>query len=328
MRPPKNRFLDFQLRPWGLLSAMGFVAAGASVVAYLGPLWWVFDIFSHFRVQYFLALTLCAIFLGFGGRRWSALAFLICALTNAPLLLPYYAGVRPSLSSSPQAIRVLLLNVNTQSGRPLEVLRLVKEARPDLLVLQEVSDGWLRDLQEIRSLLPHVVAEPREDNFGLVLFSRFPVENGGVIVVGEAGLPSIHATVAGPLGPLNVLATHPPPPSGAENTRLRDEQLARIAERVVPNEQTILLGDLNTTPWTNAFGCLTTASGLKDSALGFGVQPSWPSFNPLLWIPIDHLLYSDGLEIVSRRMGSGAGSDHYSLFVEFKNKAPSGKHEN
>jgi len=41
---------------------------------------------------------------------------------------------------------------------------------------------------------PHVVAEPREDNFGIALFSRIPLTNYCIIELDEAGVPSIRRT--------------------------------------------------------------------------------------------------------------------------------------
>ena len=59
-------------------------------------------------------------------------------------------------------------------------------------------------------------------------------------------------------------------------------------------------------------------TGLRDSSRGMGLQPTWPADIPLLWIPIDHCLYSDGIEIRGRRTGPDVGSDHFPLIVDFE----------
>ena len=65
------------------------------------------------------------------------------------------------------------------------------------------------------------------------------------------------------------------------------------------------------------FRKLLADSGLNDSANGFGVQPSWPTFIAPLAIPIDHCLHSDEIHIHDRQIGDDVASDHFPLIVDF-----------
>ena len=56
-------FLENKLRFGGLLMAAGFLTAVASVLGFYGAWWWVFDLFAHFRVQYFTGLTVLGLIL-------------------------------------------------------------------------------------------------------------------------------------------------------------------------------------------------------------------------------------------------------------------------
>ena len=78
----------------------------------------------------------------------------------------------------------------------------------------------------------------------------------------------------------------------------------------------ILLADLNTTSWSATFQALTTRAGLRDSRLGFGVQPTWPARLPGLRIPIDHCLVSPEVQVHDRRVEENAGSDHFAIYVD------------
>ena len=40
----------------------------------------------------------------------------------------------------------MLLNVNTRSGDPARIREAVRKADPDLLVLEEISSAWVREL--------------------------------------------------------------------------------------------------------------------------------------------------------------------------------------
>ena len=65
------------------------------------------------------------------------------------------------------------------------------------------------------------------------------------------------------------------------------------------------------------FRRLLRRTGLENSSQGFGVQPTWPNFNPLLRIPLDHCLHSSDISIVDRQIGEDVSSDHYPLIVDF-----------
>jgi endonuclease/exonuclease/phosphatase (EEP) superfamily protein YafD len=91
----------------------------------------------------------------------------------------------------------------------------------------------------------------------------------------------------------------------------------------------IVVGDLNTSPWSAEFMTLTKKTGLRDSQLGYGLQPSWPMLLPyfgvntqpnlltqLLQVPIDHVLVSEQIQVFSRHTGPFIGSDHLPVTVE------------
>lgn len=78
-----------------------------------------------------------------------------------------------------------------------------------------------------------------------------------------------------------------------------------------------MVGDFNATPWSYPFRRLMASTDLSNSALGFGLDLSYPADgNPLVRVPIDHLLFSDGLAVVDRRLGPAMGSDHFPLTVD------------
>jgi endonuclease/exonuclease/phosphatase (EEP) superfamily protein YafD len=81
----------------------------------------------------------------------------------------------------------------------------------------------------------------------------------------------------------------------------------------------MVVGDLNATPWSWPFRNLLATGRLRNSQVGFGVQPSFAaSSNPLFRVPIDHLVYSDALLVRQRRLGPRLGSDHFPLLVDLE----------
>ena len=317
----QSRFFRRNITPWGLLTAGGVVACVSTVFGFLGRFSWFLDLFSHFRVQYAIGLSILGLLLLAGRRRKTAAVFLGFAWVNLALILPLYfgrVGVEPDAAP---LLRAMLINVNTHLGDPDRVRAVIEAEAPDILVLEEISSRWMSALAWLTNSHPHALAQPREDNFGIGLFSKLPLAEAEVVYIGAAEVPSIVATVMTAHTNLFVIATHPVPPIGREYSRMRNRQLDRLPDYVGSNLPVLLLGDLNVTPWNYHFRRLITRAGLRDSAKGFGVQPTWPNYNPLLRIPIDHCLYSDDIVIVDRRIGEDVASDHYPLIVDFMIKA-------
>ena len=314
--------------PAGLLTAAGVAAGAVSLLGFLGSLHWALDLLSHFRVQYLLVLAVTALLLA-ALRRWrpAALAAALAAV-NLAAVLPLYLGGTAPVSASGPTLRAMLMNVNAHRGDPRRVADAVREFDPDILVLEEVSRRWLQDLAPALAGYAHSLAEPREDNFGIALFSRFAVTRSRIAWIGEARVPSVEAVIRTPGGPCTVLATHPLPPGGREYSRLRNDQLTALPAWVREAEPPVLLlGDLNVTPWSVYFRRLLRDSGLRDSVRGWGVQSTWPAFHPLLRIPIDHALHSSGVRILRRTVGPDVGSDHFPLIVDFAVGAPERERE-
>lgn len=312
-----------RIRPWELVAACGAVASAASICGWLGPLWWFFDLFSHFRVQYCAVLAVVSLLLLIPRRYAACMLFGLVALANVGAILPLFLGGTDAPHGSSTPLRALLINVNTRSGDPDRVARALRQLDPDLIVLEEVSRNWLSSLSGAVRPWPHSVSVPRDDNFGIALYSKLPFSTNEIREIGEAGVPSIIAELVCPGGRFTVIATHPVPPAGAEYTRLRNEQIGRLAEVTAQVKTPVLLmGDLNLTPWHWQFKRLVERSGLRDSSRGQGPTATWPTFLPLLLIPLDHCLHSPEIQVLRKGRGPRVGSDHYPLVVDFAIRPP------
>jgi endonuclease/exonuclease/phosphatase (EEP) superfamily protein YafD len=300
-----------------------FLVAGAALAAvctlagFVARTWWCFELTCHFRAQYFVVLVAAA--LGQAAtKQWrSAVLFGAFGIVNLALIVPLYVPPETPPPRAERRVRVLLVNVHTANRRSKAVLALVERTRPDVVVLAEVNDAWLATLSELRRTFPHSVEQPRNDNFGIALFSRHPLRGARVVHLGRAGVPSIFARVGVPGAGFGALATHPLPPSSADYARHRNAQLDAVAAFAARHDAPLLvLGDLNVTPWSPYFSDLLKTAGLRDSARGHGIQPTWPAGAFWLWVPIDHCFHSPETRVVDRRVGPDIGSDHYPLIVE------------
>jgi endonuclease/exonuclease/phosphatase (EEP) superfamily protein YafD len=311
-------FFKFNVRLWGLVTAVGAFAGATTLIGFFGSLNWLMDLCSHFRVQYFMGLSVVALLLLIPRKRRSATIFGVLAVLNLGVILPLYFGKASTPPSDVTPIRAMLINVNTKLGKPADVANAIRQFNPDVVVLEEINDKWLVDLKPVFADYRHSEQEPRGDNFGIALFSKFPFTHSEVAYIGDAEVPSVMAEIATTQAKCTVLATHPLPPGSREYSELRNRQLAELPRWVQrANSPVLLLGDLNVTPWNHYFKRLVRESGLRDSSQGRGVHPTWPTFIPLLLIPIDHCLYSPGIAIANKQTGPQVGSDHFPVIVDF-----------
>ncbi len=105
---------------------------------------------------------------------------------------------------------------------------------------------------------------------------------------------------------------HPSLPFARRNT----PELATLAERIRrTGGSRIVVGDMNCTEGSPHFTDFLRDAGLRDSRLGFGRQPSWPTDWPYR-IALDHAFVSDDLAVLDRRLGPMIGSDHFPLVLD------------
>ncbi len=298
---------------WSLAGIAGFGFLGGRRVRQ----GWVFELASHFRLQYVWILFASAA-LWLLMRQWvfAGLAAGLALIALARLIIP----VRPRRAPPPQGpiSRVLLANV-LSSNRSYELMwRAIRESQPDLIVLEEVTTAWLTALQALQSDYPFSQVAFYTRRFGILLASRLPVEHVEARRIGGVGLPSLIARVRIGARCVTVIATHLLSPKTPRQTKLRDQQFLMIAQFVRQQPGPVMvLGDLNMTPWSPAFQEFLRATHLQDSRVGFGLQPSWPVCIPFARIPIDHGLVSSEIIVHKRQLGPKVGSDHYPVIIEF-----------
>jgi endonuclease/exonuclease/phosphatase (EEP) superfamily protein YafD len=300
----------------GVLDVVGVLLVLATAIAFLPTSPWPLELATHFRVQYAAGFALLALAAAVA-RRWTPAALLVAgALANLVVVAPVPGTGGVAAAATPR-LRVLFANVfrvNTAYQAGVDVMR---AADADVVVAAEVDDAWW---DALRAGLPehrYAVADPRDDDFGLALLSRVPLGRAEIVALDGLDMPTIVADVPLGDGVMRLVGTHTMPPVGVDAFRDRNAHFAALArEARATSLPTLVVGDLNVTPWSPWFDRLLRDGGLRDSRVGFGLQPSWPAQLWPLRIPIDHALASPSLRILDRRVGPAYGSDHLPIVVD------------
>lgn len=313
------------------------IIAALSMVTLFARQWWFADLIANLRVQLILGLfvvMVCLLLI----RRWKLLAG-IAALTLWQTMAIGSAFVtrdpeaQQSVSNNASAttnarreLRVFLANVLTGNQRYDLIVDQIRAADPDVIAILELSSPLSEILrQEFGGTHKHFLFEPQNDgNFGIGLWSRLPLANARIFHLNTPILPSIEADAQLDSRQVHVVLTHPLPPIGARNFAHRNRHLGLLSDRLKDDTKAhsarpvLVLGDLNLTPWSPVFGEFLAACGLKNSAAGRGLQPTWyrwPAFP--FGLVLDHALHSEDIRCNRRTILPSNGSDHRALVFDF-----------
>lgn len=279
------------------------------------------ELFTHLVPFYLCGLSLTSLML-LCAQRWKwLLASLLALLYPASLLLPWYVSQGSAGPSEAAHVRILQANVLSSNASEAEFIDYVREAAPDVISVQEINARWAKALKALDGLYPHRFFEPREDNFGIGLLSKYRLED--VKVVGaDAGIPAIAAHVLVGETRLDLLLIHTLPPIGRAYAKSRNNQLEYIhrwSNDAAP--EAVVVGDLNCTMWSPYYAKMMQRTRLKNARQGFGILGSWPAFSPIR-LPLDHVLVQGRIIVENTCLGPKIGSDHLPVLADLRFPQP------
>jgi endonuclease/exonuclease/phosphatase (EEP) superfamily protein YafD len=276
-----------------LLSALPLIGG------YLGWLHPLGDSLGVFRLQGAgLLAVVSALALFAGAATAGRLGMVLALVAGVPLAWSYQGDGAPGGDLRLYQKNMLFRN-DDLSGLQADI----RAAAPDVLTLQEVSDPNRALLADLADLLPHQHWCPFAAVGGTAIATRLPPVPGEALCA--PGLAALKVT--GPKGPLWLVSVHLhwPWPYG---------QAAHVANLLPAFEgmeaPVVMAGDFNMVPWSDALAALRHATGTTHAG---PVRGTYTGFQPLLTLPIDHVLSPGGGAMETR---PGLGSDHLGLLAD------------
>jgi endonuclease/exonuclease/phosphatase (EEP) superfamily protein YafD len=288
------------------------------VLSFLGEHHWLFDLFNHFQVHYFI-LSILLIILGFiVGIKLKVyyIALLLCFGIQIFIVGEhYFADV--SVATDEKTFKVLSLNLKSSNHEYDKLVPYVLQESPDIIFLFEFTNAWAKEVLNLKNEYPFAKAIVREDNFGIAILSKTPITSEEVLFDTESGEPLLKAQLELSGVKVNIQAVHPFPPIGKAGSNYRNKYfknlIANFRERKVP---TLICGDFNASSWSSSVKKIEAKTNLRIPK-GFGVLTSWPVGLGYFGIPIDHCLVSSEIKVIDYRKGKSLGSDHSSILMTF-----------
>lgn len=321
------------------LLALTVLLGAAMIVATALPLvrkkdWWI-RIFDFPRLQILiLAAAALVVFLVLveDWSAWHAAFALLLVLSlayQAYMMYPYTFFAQPKVRRAStrhvqRTIAVVFANVMMTNRNSDELLAIIREEDPDIVLAVETDGWWERELDVLAETHAHVVRQPQNNTYGMLLYSRLELVKPKVEFLIEADVPSIHALVKlrdGTLVELHCLHPRPPAPQEAEDAKPRDAELILVARslrgRDVP---AIVLGDLNDVAWSRTSYEFQDISGLLDPRVGRGFYHTFHARYPVLRYPLDHCFHTKHFRLVRFKRLRKFGSDHFPVGIELSHE--------
>ena len=308
----------------GLLIALGLLS--------LLPLiewnsWWI-RILDFSRLHFLIALVLVLGGYAFVWSRrpasWLALLIALGGVAyNAYKLVPYQGlhaeMALPAAGCADTRLSVMVANVHYKLQDADELFRRVRAADPDLFLAVETDEWWDERLGE---LSPDFVEQVQQvagtrAAFGMHLFSQHPIESSEILFPLDNRVPAIRATVRLPDGTRAAFhGLHPRPPQPFQDSTMRDAQLLIAALEARERSGAIIVaGDFNAVPWERTFRRMMRIGGLLDPRVGRGYLATYDANFPILYWPLDHVLFSAEMGLLEIERLPAFGSDHWPVLV-------------
>jgi endonuclease/exonuclease/phosphatase (EEP) superfamily protein YafD len=291
----------------------------------------VFELFSHFTIQYAVGGFILAALLLLMHQYWLAglcafvMLFSIAEtrwLMHDPLLF-----TRPAAETN---FTVMQYNKLFRNDHFPQMRRWFEQnaAAIDVLIVQESGVRTIEELEQFKDFFPNQYPADKKDRFNDVsILSRYPFE---VTKIPLSDRPDVSWFTAAAsrieikkpgVQPIIIYSFHTQVPLGPTYSSHRNGTLRGLAN-AVKNEKSELViasGDWNITPYSPYFGDFLKTSGLNYQNYRLLPETTWAShfLFPFLKIPIDHVLYNDRLTLTDIKRGPAMGSDHHSLIASF-----------
>lgn len=304
-----------------LLNMVTFTMLLLPVLSFPSPYWWL-DNLLGLQLQWSMFAIILLFFNALFIKKAILLQVLLCLFLFTHKYLPWYHPVETDIKITNETLSIAQLNLHYENPNIAKLITQAEQTKFNILILQEVADYQREAVNQLSAIYPYSVGVEKNSptTSGMVVFSRWPIVESVVHNLGFSGGQIIEILFQSPEQsiPLQLFSLHPPSPRDKILWKKRNAVLDYIERQIEHSlfSNQIIIGDFNSTPWTEALQSLINSSQMRNSGEGFGYIPSFSfiQHGPLLhWLSsvyIDHCLISPAIQVIDKRYKFINGSDH------------------
>lgn len=305
---------------------LGIVITLATFLGLVGDLWWRFELLDHFRWQYSWLLVLPLLIGLWQRQRWAMVWLIPLALNGALILsLAWPTDIGQRTAATGPSLTIFHANIDHKNSQPTSAIEYVDSQVADIVFLQEITPATLPHIVKGLRHYRLVAAEPKTNSHGSAMF--VPLDSSLEIIQKQIiQIPNYSQrpllTVDVRLGEtvVSLMSVHITRPGTLGASKFQNIEFQSVADwsrrQMQADKSVIIMGDFNSTPWSQRVRRMQSHGGLKNSQQGWFWQMTWPGDLPIFFqIAIDHCLHSPDLMTQHRSTGPYIGSDHLPLKV-------------
>lgn len=217
-------------------------------------------------------------------------------------------------------ISVLVSNVLETNKKYHLLEKQVQKKQPDLLLTLESDSNWEKALAHIEKEYQYSVKIPKNNLYGMHLYSKLELQDIEVKYLITEEIPSIHGFVKlrnGELVKIHCLHPKPPSPTEDDTSTNRDAELLIVGKDADADHNSVLVfGDLNDVAWSRTTRLFQKISGLLDPRIGRGFYSTFHASYPIFRWPLDHVFHSNDFTLIELTRLPNIGSDHFPMYVK------------
>lgn len=208
------------------------------------------------------------------------------------------------------AVRVMSHNILHDNRDFGAIERMVREARPDIVVLQEIRPSHRPLFARLGDVYPYQSVCPKGRFCGIKILSRFPLESRNTVNGRSGEMIALDNIVSIGGRELTLLGVHMVRPFSGRTQRAQFDRLFAAAAKLPPDA--LIAGDFNSVRWSANMARYASGARVCDANAS---DATWPVWLGPAGIPIDHVFLKPGLRLLSVSTLGGSGSDHKALLA-------------
>ncbi|MEO1552718.1 MAG: endonuclease/exonuclease/phosphatase family protein [Pseudomonadota bacterium] len=308
------------------------ITAGATVLYGLSALCLLAPFFPLvFLTEMIVSFTPHILVLGFLGSLLLALHKPRAALAGAILVLAAgwpvigfskYETASGAACPPGACLTVITVNLRQSEDALNALLEVTEELDLDLIAINEPPIGY--ESADYAAAFPNLTSQlyinrqstPRSVGMPIALLSRGSFADQTIHFPARFSTRAfLQADFEGDWDGLRIVSLHAMVPTTPGGTIARNGLIRLAGETASTSESFIMLGDFNLTPWSSVFRNLPGRRAGDPRGVA-----TWPVALGPFGIPIDHIVFSDDLELVDVELLADIGSDHRPILAKFKRR--------
>lgn len=293
--------------------------------------YWFIRIFDYPRLQILIGgVIITALFLFVFERKKVDIIFLtiilLVVISQAYLIFPFTSIAPVEVLSADEefedsSISILVSNVLMTNRGSSELLSIIHDYDPDIVLLTEPDNWWADNLNELDSIYSYSLKVPLPNTYGMFFYSNLKLYQPEIRYLVQKDIPSVHAYIQLKSGAvIEFFGLHPRPPFPPENYESdeRDAELLIAGREAAKSKYAVILaGDFNDVAWSSTTELFKSISETVDPRIGRGLYNTFNAELFFLRWPLDHIFHSEQFLLKDLlRVDRHYGSDHFPIYIE------------